>query len=132
MGEDIRNDGPKSHLKKIGTPTMGGLVFLVTVSFITLVFNRSRTQTLFPILVTAMAGLFGVMEDLSKVYRKSKLSGAIKGSISSNIFSKVSYSLLCKLGLRRIWLSFKEFAQKDKRLMGKFMTLICILSMQKA
>ncbi len=69
MGEEVRQDGPKTHYVKIGTPTMGGLVFILVVSVITLFFNQSRTQTLFPVLVAAMAGLFGLLEDFSKIYK---------------------------------------------------------------
>lgn len=78
MGEKIRKDGPQTHLVKQGTPTMGGLVFFVTVSLITLFFNRSRTQTLFPIFVIALAGLFGILEDFSKVYKTSSLNELIR------------------------------------------------------
>ena len=73
MGEEVRTDGPETHFKKTGTPTMGGLVFLISVALVTFIFNRSRTQTLFPLFVSALAGLFGILEDLSKVYRKSGL-----------------------------------------------------------
>jgi len=69
--EEIRRDGPGTHLKKRGTPTMGGLVFILVVSVITFVFNRSRTQTLFPLFVASLAGLFGIIEDFSKIYSKS-------------------------------------------------------------
>ncbi len=73
MGERIRGDGPESHQKKQGTPTMGGVVFLLTIAVVTLLFNRSRTQTLFPIFVTALAGMLGLLEDFSKVYKTSDL-----------------------------------------------------------
>jgi phospho-N-acetylmuramoyl-pentapeptide-transferase len=73
MGEEVRDDGPRSHIVKSGTPTMGGLVFVIVVAFITFLFNRSRTQTLFPVFVAALAGLLGLVEDFSKVYKKSGL-----------------------------------------------------------
>ncbi len=73
MGEEIRGDGPQTHAKKQGTPTMGGLVFILTVAIVTLIFNRSRTQTLFPIFVASLAGLFGLLEDFLKVYSRSAL-----------------------------------------------------------
>src|SRR3990167_9007002 len=73
MGEEIRGDGPKTHLSKRGTLTMGGLVFIFTVSLVTFFLNRSRTQTLFPLFIASLAGLFGLIEDFSKVYKKSGL-----------------------------------------------------------
>ena len=73
MGEEIRLDGPESHLTKRGTPTMGGLVFIFTVALVTMLFNRSRTQPLFPVFVASLSGLFGIIEDFTKVYKKSVL-----------------------------------------------------------
>jgi phospho-N-acetylmuramoyl-pentapeptide-transferase len=60
---------------KAGTPTMGGLVFVLVVALITVTFNRSREQTLFPLFVACLAGLLGLLEDFTKVYRKSGLPG---------------------------------------------------------
>ncbi len=74
MGESIREDGPKTHLKKQGTPTMGGLVFTFVAAIITFIFNRSRTQTLFPVFVASLAGLFGLIEDFTKVFSSSLFS----------------------------------------------------------
>lgn len=105
MGESIRPDGPKAHLVKKGTPTMGGLVFLVTVSVLTLLFNRSRTQTLFPILVTATAGLFGIMEDFAKVYKRSTLEVVVSRFSFISIFSKPLFFIT------PFWRVFKEFAR---------------------
>jgi phospho-N-acetylmuramoyl-pentapeptide-transferase len=89
MGEDIRKDGPETHKKKRGTPTMGGLVFILTVAVITLIFNRSRTQTLFPIFVAGLAGLFGMMEDFTKVYKKSALPHVLKGNQRTSLLRRI-------------------------------------------
>lgn len=95
MGEKIRDDGPKSHLEKVGTPTMGGLVFILSVSLITFVFNKSRTQTIFPLFIASIAGLFGLIEDLSKIYKNKGVIG--------RVFPKLSKITNKVLGL------FKEF-----------------------
>lgn len=70
IGEEIREDGPKSHLSKKGTPTMGGLVILIVISFVTILFNFNRDQTIFPLFVISLAGLFGIIEDLTKISQK--------------------------------------------------------------
>lgn len=88
MGEEIRPDGPATHLKKSGTPTMGGLIFVLTVAVVTYLFNRSRTQTLFPVFVASMAALLGLFEDFTKVYRKSGLPGFFEYHISRLFKSK--------------------------------------------
>lgn len=71
FGEEIRQDGPESHLKKSGTPTMGGLVILVAVFLTTFFFNLNVTQTIFPLFVIALSGLFGIIEDLTKISAKN-------------------------------------------------------------
>ena len=78
MGEEIRTDGPRTHLTKKGTPTMGGLIFIFVVAIITFALNKSRTQTLFPVFVAAMVGLFGIIEDFSKIYRSVGLRAPSK------------------------------------------------------
>ncbi|MDN6657276.1 MAG: phospho-N-acetylmuramoyl-pentapeptide-transferase, partial [Staphylococcus simulans] len=37
FGQSIREEGPKSHMKKTGTPTMGGLTFLISIIVATLI-----------------------------------------------------------------------------------------------
>jgi len=77
MGEKIRKGGPKIHLKKQGTPTMGGLVFVVSVALITFFFNRSREQTILPLFVATLAGGFGLLEDFSKLYKQNILANIL-------------------------------------------------------
>ncbi len=107
MGEEIRSDGPKTHVVKKGTPTMGGLVFIFTVAIVTFIFNRSRTQTLFPIFVASMAGLFGLMEDFSKVYKNSSLGEVFRfsrGKVKNTLVKKIFRFFLTP------WRLFKEYA----------------------
>ena len=107
MGESVRSDGPITHKKKEGTPTMGGLVFVFVVALVSLVFNRSRTQTLFPLFVATLSGLLGLFEDFTKVYRKSGLPGFFeyhfKGFLkkTSNVFSKIG-------PIKFVWSGFKS------------------------
>lgn len=105
MGEDVRPDGPRTHQKKRGTPTMGGLVFILVVALITFAFNKSRTQTLFPVFIAALAGLFGLLEDFSKVYKYSKLPTLFRTRL-------VNFPLLKKLRAKcRFWDWFIELSR---------------------
>lgn len=108
MGEEVRGNGPKTHRKKEGTPTMGGLVFIVVVALITFCFNRSRTQTLFPIFVASMAGLFGLLEDFSKIYKTSELKLYFKNVWIGRLFSAKIFIRICFL-ITQPWRWFKEF-----------------------
>ena len=87
LGEEIRGDGPESHLKKSGTPTMGGMVILLVVFLVTFIFNRSISQTIFPLFVISLSGLFGIIEDLTKIAVKNGYE-FFKFNPSNNFFIK--------------------------------------------
>lgn len=112
MGEDVRQEGPKTHQQKVGTPTMGGLVFVLTVSLVTFLFNQSREQTLLPVFVATLAGLLGLFEDFTKVYRKSGLPGFFEYFLG-RLFKKKTPGVGSfrnrKFFLLKPWYAFKEF-----------------------
>lgn len=74
FGQSIREEGPKSHLKKSGTPTMGGLVIqagiLVAVILILAIF---KVVNWFPALIMIFFGLIGFIDDFIKVRKKHNL-----------------------------------------------------------
>jgi phospho-N-acetylmuramoyl-pentapeptide-transferase len=45
FGQNVREDGPRSHLQKSGTPTMGGILIIVSLIAATLLVNRSFNDT---------------------------------------------------------------------------------------
>jgi len=108
MGETVRGDGPKTHAKKQGTPTMGGLVFILVVALITFLFNRSRTQTLFPVFVASMAGLFGLVEDFGKIYKTSGLKVFFQNAWLGKFFSAKAFTKIFSV-VTKPWAYFKEF-----------------------
>ena len=72
-GQSIREDGPKSHLKKSGTPTMGGLIFLITILITTLIFTNFKLSVFMLLFATfAFAGV-GFIDDYIKVVKKTIL-----------------------------------------------------------
>lgn len=74
FGQTERNDGPKSHLSKSGTPTMGGLMFLIGIPAATLVFSLSAMELVTPaLLVTVGCGLIGFLDDFLKVKFKNSV-----------------------------------------------------------
>ena len=67
-GQPIRSDGPQSHLAKRGTPTMGGLLILISVSISVLLWmNLANPYVWACLLVTAGFGLIGWLDDYDKV-----------------------------------------------------------------
>jgi len=71
IGEEIRPEGPKSHLSKAGTPTMGGLIVLTAVLVPTVLFARlDNIYVLLILLATVSMGAVGFLDDYLKVVKK--------------------------------------------------------------
>jgi phospho-N-acetylmuramoyl-pentapeptide-transferase len=71
IGQVVRDDGPQSHLNKSGTPTMGGLMILSSISFSTLLWaDMSNRYVLISLGVLLSFGLIGFVDDYRKVVRK--------------------------------------------------------------
>ncbi len=69
FGQNVRDDGPKRHLKKAGTPTMGGIIFLVGIIVSALITAEKPTSLEMVTLVgiTLGFGLIGFIDDFIKV-----------------------------------------------------------------
>ncbi|MER2526942.1 MAG: phospho-N-acetylmuramoyl-pentapeptide-transferase [Candidatus Competibacter denitrificans] len=86
IGQHIREDGPKSHLSKAGTPTMGGALILVAIAAATLLWADLRNHYVWIVLLTTLAfGAIGWADDYKKlILRNSKgLSARAKYSLQS-------------------------------------------------
>ncbi len=59
IGQNVRSDGPESHLSKAGTPTMGGLLILVSIAASTILWGDLGNRFIWVVLVTT--GLFGAI-----------------------------------------------------------------------
>lgn len=75
--QHIRDDGPESHLKKAGTPSMGGLIFLAGITITTIMAitsANSSKNTLIGLLVVMLAfGFVGFIDDYIKTVKKRSL-----------------------------------------------------------
>ena len=67
VGQTERDDGPKSHLKKSGTPTMGGILILISVTVTSVLFIKDYPKIMPILLVTLGFGLIGFLDDYIKV-----------------------------------------------------------------
>lgn len=67
IAQTVREDGPKTHLQKMGTPTMGGIMILVSVIFTALIYIEKYPK-IFPVLFLMFGfGLIGFFDDFIKV-----------------------------------------------------------------
>lgn len=73
FGQFVRDDGPESHLKKSGTPTMGGLIILFSIVITSLFYAKDYPQII-PVLFSTLGfGLVGFLDDYIKVVMKRSL-----------------------------------------------------------
>jgi len=68
----VRDDGPQTHLSKAGTPTMGGTLILISIIFSSLMWADLRSPYIWVVvLVTALFGAIGWVDDYRKVFEKN-------------------------------------------------------------
>lgn len=95
FGQSIRDEGPESHQKKTGTPTMGGIVFLVSIVITTFVmtgkYSEPGPETYLLLLVTVGFGLLGFLDDFIKVVMKRNLGLTSKQKLLGQIVISVIF-----------------------------------------
>ena len=73
FGQFVRDDGPETHLKKSGTPTMGGLIILLSLVITSLFYMKDYPDILPVLFVTLGFGLIGFLDDYIKVVMKRSM-----------------------------------------------------------
>ena len=94
-GQPIRDDGPQSHLAKVGTPTMGGLLILSALVFSTMLWARlDNPYVWITLLVTLAFGLIGFADDYAKVTKQTTagVSGKVRMAAGLVIAALASYA----------------------------------------
>lgn len=101
FGQEVRKDGPQTHLTKQGTPTMGGIVFLISLA-LTMPFFLNE-QTAFSLIVMIGFGLIGLIDDLLK----------IKGKNTKGLHPKLKLALQILLAFIFMYVSEKVFMENN-------------------
>lgn len=70
FGQTVRDDGPQSHLKKNGTPTMGGIIFLISVIITSCIYVTDYAEIIPVLFVTVGFGIIGFLDDYIKIVLK--------------------------------------------------------------
>ncbi|MCI8742446.1 MAG: phospho-N-acetylmuramoyl-pentapeptide-transferase [Lachnospiraceae bacterium] len=70
FGQQVRTDGPQAHLKKQGTPTMGGLMILTSIIITSLFYIRDYPKIIPVLFVTVGFGIIGFLDDYIKIVMK--------------------------------------------------------------
>ncbi|MDQ6418969.1 phospho-N-acetylmuramoyl-pentapeptide-transferase [Paenibacillus sp. LHD-117] len=99
FGQQIRTEGPESHLKKSGTPTMGGIIIMIALMIAFLRFSDKSSE--FWVLLTASLGfgLVGFLDDYIKIVFKRSLGLTARQKLFGQLlFSVVVCALLYNMG----------------------------------
>lgn len=97
FGQSIREDGPQSHLKKAGTPTLGG-IFIIGSVLISMIFigNFSSPPFVYSLVVMLSYFLLGGLDDYLKIIKKNSDGVSAKGKLAWQFITAavVSYLLI--------------------------------------
>ncbi|MGG4045463.1 MULTISPECIES: phospho-N-acetylmuramoyl-pentapeptide-transferase [Paenibacillus] len=99
FGQQVRDDGPQTHLKKAGTPTMGGIVIILAFTLAFLKFSVINTDFYVLLVATLGFGLIGFLDDYIKIVFKRSLGLTAKQKlILQLLFAAIMCYLLIKNG----------------------------------
>ncbi|MCL1843590.1 MAG: phospho-N-acetylmuramoyl-pentapeptide-transferase [Defluviitaleaceae bacterium] len=93
FGQYIRSDGPAGHQKKTGTPTMGGIMIIISFMLAAMVFMRDNPQALAVIGVTLAFGFIGFADDFLKIVKKQNLGLRAYQKFAAQIAVSVGFVL---------------------------------------
>ncbi len=97
IGQHIREEGPQSHQKKAGTPTMGGLLIVTAIVIPTLLWSNLREPAVWVALLGVVSfGAIGFWDDMTKVRNKRNLGLTVRRKLAAEIFAAllVGFALL--------------------------------------
>lgn len=85
IGQNIREEGPKEHYKKSGTPTMGGIIILLTIIILSIIYLPKDLKLLIIIIGSLGFGFVGFIDDFLKLVMKRSLGLSAKANYSYNL-----------------------------------------------
>ncbi len=99
IGETIRKNGPESHLKKEGTPTMGGIIVLLAIILPTILWSKLNNEYIILILIsTTWMGMIGFLDDYLKIIKKYS-----KGLIARyKLFGQIGLGLFISIAIHNM------------------------------
>ncbi|MCL1866170.1 MAG: phospho-N-acetylmuramoyl-pentapeptide-transferase [Oscillospiraceae bacterium] len=91
FGQNVRDDGPRTHLVKAGTPTMGGIIILFALMASSLFFLRGNQDGLVVLFVTLGFGFVGFLDDYIKVRKKRNEGLSVNQKLLLQVFIVAAY-----------------------------------------
>jgi phospho-N-acetylmuramoyl-pentapeptide-transferase len=101
VGQNIREDGPRAHLVKAGTPTMGGIIIITAIMVSSFIFAGSSKEVLTAVLVMLAFGGIGFWDDYIKVVLKRSMGLRAREKLMLQFLAGLIFGLLLLFYLGR-------------------------------
>jgi phospho-N-acetylmuramoyl-pentapeptide-transferase len=101
VGQNIREDGPKRHLKKAGTPTMGGIIIITAVMVASFIMAGASVEVLLAVLIMLAFGGIGFWDDYIKVVLKRSLGLRAREKVGLQLLVSIFFALFLLFYLQR-------------------------------
>lgn len=109
VGQNIREDGPKSHYAKAGTPTMGGVSFIVAILITVLVTGNTDRVSMLVVLGMLLFGAIGFVDDYMKIVMKRSLGLNAKQKLVLQLVFSVIMVVLIRVLMKANFLQLIPF-----------------------
>jgi len=125
FGQTVRTDGPNRHIKKSGTPTMGGIMFIAATVLATLFFAGLNAEVYLLLFIFVGCGLVGFLDDFLKVALRRPMGLRAREKLAGQVILGLALGFLC------IWLLHRDTIVEIPNLvsfdLGLFFPLFTVL-----
>lgn len=94
IGQQVRADGPESHLVKQGTPTMGGVIMLIAVIITVFLVGHATVEMFALVIATILTGCLGLIDDAEKVVKERSLGLTPKAKLVGQFLIATVFGLV--------------------------------------
>ena len=94
IGQQVRADGPESHLVKQGTPTMGGVIMLIAVIVTVFLVGHATVEMFALVIATILTGCLGLIDDAEKVVKERSLGLTPKAKLVGQFLIATVFGLV--------------------------------------
>ncbi len=94
IGQQVRADGPESHLVKQGTPTMGGVIMLIAVVVTVFLVGHATVEMFALVIATLLTGCLGLIDDAEKVVKERSLGLTPKAKLVGQFLIATVFGLV--------------------------------------
>jgi len=129
FGQNVRDDGPKSHLKKAGVPSMGGIVIIASIALASFYFSGISIEWQLTMYLMMSFGLIGFFDDYIKVVKKRSMGLRAYQKFSLQVFCAIVFAVLISINEipMTVYIPFSDGIYIELGIFGYIFIIITIL-----